>query len=426
MLDSYLQPCEYDILFAEFLRPAVMTLELAQLIPQIEQAVSTVKDSAEDLAHRRDIAVQTLTSQSVNLDELRQKLTTARTTWLVAGLANGLRQTYPLPACPDDISVLGVDGSHIEFDRHGPLACYLLNIGQAHLRYGSQPDALLQSYCKLYGTDELVIKEPTGSNREQRIEGPLLGIKRAVAEISAAEQALKAMPPEIPTLAVLDGSLILWGLVGQTYPAFIAEIMLEKGFLKHLDRLYEMSRNGNLSVASYISYPGSTEVVNMLKVALCPFRPPDCDRHCDRLQVGTERTCSLIAGVQDRELFGEILPIGERSEVFVSLSSIVKSYYREHAINFFYLNVGEEIARVEVPGWVAANSRLLDLTHAVVFDQCQRGRGYPVALQEAHEKAVVTGADREIFWSLVTRELLGSGLRSENSPKSHSKRTRWL
>ncbi len=403
-----------------------MTLELTQLIPQIEQAVSTIKASAEDMAHHREIAAQTLMSEAINLDELRRKLATARTTWLVAGLTNGLRQTYPLPACPDDTSVLGVDGSHIEFDRHGPLACYLLNMGHAYLRYGSEPEAVLQSHCKLYSTDELVIRDPKGGNREERIEGPLLGIKRAVEEIAAATQALKAMPPEIPTLAMLDGSLILWGLVGQTYPAFIAEIMLEKGFLKRLDRLYEMSRDRTLSVASYISYPGSTEIANILRITLCPFLPPDCDKHCYGPQEGKERPCSVIAGVQDRELFGEILAVGQRSEVFVSLSSIVKAYYREHAIHFFYLNTGEEIARVEIPAWVASNSRLLDLTHAIIFDQCRRGRGYPVVLQEAHEKAVVTGGDRAVFWSLVARELAESGLRSDNSPKSRSKRIRWL
>lgn len=403
-----------------------MTLELTQVIPQIEQVVSSIKASSHKRARSCELAIQTLRSQALNLDELRQKLSTARTTWLLAGLASGLNQTYPLPTCPDDIAVLGVDGSHIEFDHHGPLACYLLNMGVVQLRYGRKPEAYLQSHCKLYGADELMIRDPGGSNKEERIEGPLLGIKRAVEEISAAVQALKASPPEIPSLALLDGSLTLWGLAGQAYPAFIPEILLEKGFLKQLDQLYDINRDRTLSVASYISYSGSTEVVNLLKVALCPFQPPDCDKNCYGPQDSKERPCSVIAGVQDRELFSELLARGERSEVFTSRSSIVKSYYREHTVNFFYLNTGEETARVEIPAWVAAKPQLLDLTHAIIFDQCQRGRGYPVVLQEAHEKAVVTGADREVFWSLVARELVESGLRSDNSPKSRSKRVRWL
>ena len=86
----------------------------------------------------------------------------------------------------------------------------------------------------------------------------------------------------------------------------------------------------------------------------------------------------------------------------------------------------DEIARVEVPEWVAMKKDLLDLTHALVLDQCRRGQGYPVALSEAHEKAVVTGADREEFWGLVEEALVEEKLPDYTSTKSRSKRTRWI
>jgi len=66
------------------------------------------------------------------------------------------------------------------------------------------------------------------------------------------------------------------------------------------------------------------------------------------------------------------------------------------------------------------------LVHSLVLDQCQRGQGYPVALSEAHEKAVVTGADRENFWQLVESSLVEEHLPSPSSAKSQSKRTRWI
>jgi hypothetical protein len=69
---------------------------------------------------------------------------------------------------------------------------------------------------------------------------------------------------------------------------------------------------------------------------------------------------------------------------------------------------------------------LLDLTHSLVLDQCRRGQGYPVALSEAHEKAVVTGADREEFWELVEESLVESKIPTYTSTKSQSKRTRWI
>ena len=93
---------------------------------------------------------------------------------------------------------------------------------------------------------------------------------------------------------------------------------------------------------------------------------------------------------------------------------------------FFYIKVADEIARVEIPQWVAMDENLLNLAHTLVLDQCQRGHGYPVALSEAHEKAVVTGVDREEFWQLVESFLVEEHLPSLSSAKSRSKRTRWV
>ena len=81
---------------------------------------------------------------------------------------------------------------------------------------------------------------------------------------------------------------------------------------------------------------------------------------------------------------------------------------------------------MEFPQWVAHATDLLDLVHALAFDQCQRGHGYPVALSEAHEKAVLTGTDREQFWHLVELALARSDLSTRTSAKSQSKRTRWI
>ncbi len=38
---------------------------------------------------------------------------------------------------------------------------------------------------------------------------------------------------------------------------------------------------------------------------------------------------------------------------------------------------------------------------SMIIDQCAKGRGYPVALAEAHEQAVVKGPDREFFYQLL-------------------------
>ena len=81
---------------------------------------------------------------------------------------------------------------------------------------------------------------------------------------------------------------------------------------------------------------------------------------------------------------------------------------------------------VEIPQWVAKDESLLNLTHGLILDQCQRGLGYPVALSEAHEKAVVTTADREEFWQLVESLMVEEKMPTPTSAKSFSKRTRWV
>ena len=97
-----------------------------------------------------------------------------------------------------------------------------------------------------------------------------------------------------------------------------------------------------------------------------------------------------------------------------------------HRVYFFYIKVGDEIARIEIPEWVATDEALLGLTHALVLDQCRRGQGYPVALSEAHEKAVITGLDRERFWEVVDSSLVEEHLPTPSSGKSRSKKTRWV
>ncbi|MBA7611438.1 hypothetical protein ES703_18662 [subsurface metagenome] len=132
-----------------------------------------------------------------------------------------------------------------------------------------------------------------------------------------------------------------------------------------------------------------------------------------------------MAGVRDRELFLNLLSEGERSELFISPSKIQK-HYGYHQVYFFYLRVDDEVARVEIPRWVALNEDLLNLVHTLVLDQCRRGQGYPVALSEAHEQAVVTAADRENFWQLVDSSMVDEHMPTLTSAKSFSKRTRWV
>ena len=397
-----------------------MGLDLGQVAPQIEEMASRLKEGWQEARERLGLALKTLQLHQGAWQGLGEKCQSARTTWLVAGLVEGLGEPHPLPPLPPQFSVLGVDGSQIALDRHMPVRCYLINGGLARLDYGREPSAGLVRRARLFSREEdLVMPDPSGL-RAEPVEGALLAARRWLEEVAFLAEALKEEGP-FPVLALLDGSLVLWGLAGQACRDFVRQALLDRGLVPILDGMEALARKGPLALASYISLPRSTDVVNALRVALCPYEPPDCDRHCRGKK---DRECNGVAGVEDRALFALLLKAGERSPLFLTRSSVVEEHYGRHQVFFFYLKGEEEMARVEVPSWVAQRKELVDLAHALVFDQVRRGGGYPVALAEAHEQAVVSAQDREAFWSLVG-EVVGY-LPSAASQKSQSKRTRWV
>ena len=399
-----------------------MSLDLTKIVSQASSMVTRLLEGRAERQQRLQYARQIFGDEAIDLEKLKQKIAASRTTWLVAELAGGLADKYPAPPLPDGFDVIATDGSHIDVDRHRSTRCYLINIGAVALRYGDEPDAILDSVPHLYAEDEdLVIKPAAATGREQMVEGTLLGIKRAVEECRHLSMLAAEQPPGSTTLALLDGTLILWGL--EAYPDFVAEALLGNGFLPCLEEMRRQNRDKKVALASYISFPRSTDVVNVLRVAICPHEVSDCDRFCPP---GKDRDCEGVAGVTDRELFMDALETGERSALFISPSKITKERYGEHRIYFCYLRLEEEVARVEMPRWVAENNELMDIVHGLVLDQCRRGQGYPVALSEAHEQAVVTGADRAEFWQLVESLCIEEKIPTLTSAKSFSKRTRWV
>jgi len=398
-----------------------VSLDLTKVAAQVISMISGLRDRRAEQEKRLKFALETLFSPAIDLDDLKKKIKASKTTWLVADIVEGLNKCYPLPPIPTDFTVLATDGSHIDVDRHRSTRCYLINIGAALISYGRQPDATLSSSPHLYSDDKDLAITPPGGGREQPVEGTILGIKRSIEECRHLADLSAELPEGSTALAVLDGTLILWGL--EAYTDFVTDVLLTNGLLRYLDAMRKLNKDRRLALASYISFPRSTDVVNVLRVAICPNDIADCDKECPP---GKERDCDSVAGVRDRDLFMNLLESGERSALFISPSKIVKEHYGEHRVYFFYLRVDDEIARVEIPQWVAESETLLNLTHSLILDQCQRGHGYPVVLSEAHEQAVVTGMDRENFWELVESTMVEEHLPSPTSGKSLSKRTRWV
>lgn len=399
-----------------------MTLDISKVASQVGEMIARVKSGHQEHREHLKCAVDKLCDKDIDLEKLKRKIISSRTpSWSPAHLVDGLSQHFPAPPFPFDYTALATDGSHIDVDRHKAARCYLINIGMVALHYGNSPSAELDSIPRLYSDDkDLVIANENNKYQAHQIRGALLDAKRSVEEIHKLAEKASSLPQEHPLLALMDGSLVMFGM--QNYPEFVIEEIVNKGLIKALDELKKLSSTRSLVVASYISLPQSDDVVNALRIAICPQDTADCDRHCS----SGNAACDAISGINDRTLFDRVLGAGERSTIFINPSLIVERRYGVHRVYFFYLRVEDEIARVEVPEWVAMNSQLLNLAHALVLDQCRRGQGYPVALSEAHEKAVVTGADREEFWRLVEESLEEIKMPTRTSTKSRSKRTRWI
>ncbi len=87
-------------------------------------------------------------------------------------------------------------------------------------------------------------------------------------------------------------------------------------------------------------------------------------------------------------------------------------YQPKDQICFCYVHVGAEVARVEFPLWLAEDHKLLDQTLGILLGQVNKGFGYPVAIAEAHNQAVIRGGDRARFFSLLEQQMVKAGLKN--------------
>jgi hypothetical protein len=139
----------------------------------------------------------------------------------------------------------------------------------------------------------------------------------------------------------------------------------------------------------YISAPHSKDLINLVRLQLCNFNPAN------------EAAYAPIRSFTDATLMNHQLAIGERSIFFKSGAPVTLLYPSSQQPYFCYLRTATEIGRLELPSWLVHDQSLCTQFIACVADQFEKGNGYPIALAEAHEQAVVKGPDRELFFTLL-------------------------
>jgi hypothetical protein len=365
-----------------------MSLDFLQVSQQVQQLGEKAVQHQHDLKTRLVETHQLLEACAQDVENLQQKVQQVvrnndPTLRCAIPMKETLNSHFPLPALPEQVTLIAADGSQIYTDRHAEVEYCLVNTGAIWMRYGSThaPVTSIQS--------QLIFDEELEGMSDDR-----LSLQRDMAErLRLLDLAIQA---QSPLITLTDGPLEIWTTT-------LEEGRVAGEFKKSLDKYLEVLgklRELNATTAGYVDKPGADLVVRLLEVT----QAKDED-------LAGMRTYRPFKGVTDRELFRDILQPGERSAVFGIQSRSSKPYQGELALHFFYLNVGRlghpYLARVEIPSWVVEESSMLDDLQAVLVSQCGMigARRYPYLLHRAHETAVVNLEDKEQVTQMIVNEL---------------------
>ena len=241
-----------------------MSLDLGETVLQLDRVT---RNLGQDHPDRRNQLAQLLRdAAAVTPAEAQSKTERFYDPFLAAQVVDTLLGQVAPPPAPADWLAAAVDGSHIDVDRPLPVPCYLLNLGGCVLTYGAQPDARFFSRPHLAAEpDELYLSDPERPTDEEQVTGNLLGLYRTVRELERLAEVVRDCPPDLPTLALVDGTLVLWGLAGQGYRPFIREFIIDEGLLPALEQFRQLAQERRVTLAAYVSLPRVTEVANAIR-----------------------------------------------------------------------------------------------------------------------------------------------------------------
>lgn len=310
-----------------------------------------------------------------------------------------LDKIYSVEPKTDTYAIVGIDGSQIYPDKHQGTTCSLINIGLVSILYGSNAANPVTFHAEPH-----LMVDQEDAFMHHSVDA--VNCRRQELELSSAYDWFiknRERYVDFESCTLDDGSLIFWHLESK-------EPVIKHRYLTcYLLLLQQMYEVGML-VAGYISMPKSRDLVNILRAQLGDFKSAI---------IASSNHLEHIVDVQVASFF---LQPYTRSTVFQSTQAITASYPVAVRPYFFYLHVGREIARIEIPAWIALDEVLLDRVSRLILDQAIKGNGYPIALAEAHEQAVIKGPDREFFYHLIQKQSIEKQKRLNVSLKSLKKR----
>jgi hypothetical protein len=375
-------------------------LDLRKLARQIQGLSQHLTLEAAASRQRLELAQENLKQAFKCQQELieRQEKWRDRILFANATPIEPLQAYIDIPVPPKVHTVISTDGSQIAPNHHEIAYCYLLNIGRVVLHYGQNRHPLLDSLPEVfYRPEDLYVSHPWGIRTEE-----WMGYRRTAWEITVLAELACSAKTEAPALAMVDGSLIYW---------FLDKLPMDARdhILPPILEAWQQMRKAQIPIMGYLSASRNIEAMNFLRFLACPHPVPDCISYCpNQLEY---MPCKIFESLRDTSLWATQLQPGQRSPLWRSNAQILE-LYSDQIIYFCYVHVGTEIARIEVPAWVAENSAMFNEALGLMLAQVQKGYGYPVAIAEAHNQAVVRGGDRSHFFALLEREMIKAGIKN--------------
>jgi hypothetical protein len=390
-----------------------MPLDLLDLSSQVRQMGELLAQRRADEQRRLQLLDAMLAEYSNRWEELAELAETVQER--VAVPTGPLDERVPADPRPVVYTAMASDGAEIDPDRHGGSGdFYLINVGRVRIPYGQpERDVELRSVSTLGYTDEdLYIVDPRDPRRQVPMRDRHLDALRTVAELRALADLAETESglASTPSVALVDGTLLFSVL--EERPRDFLRNRFYTDFVHQLERL----RRVGIPVAAYASRSRGIDLIHLFR-AVCGSTPLVCD------MCHGAHACGL-RGLSDAQLIGRSLDRWERTGLFRVRSNVHDPFYGIHRVYFFLLATGDEIARVEIPEWVARDRTLLALLHSVLVDQCAKGFGYPAVLARADDRAVISLGDRGVLETLVQQELARHGVVARPSAKLSRKQVR--
>ena len=314
------------------------------------------------------------------------------------------------PKPPEQATIIATDGSQIVPDRHAPFLYYLINVGAiSYYHGGGRPPAI---------ASEPALSYPGAAESEEddafALSSNLVSMARDRAEIlTLLRKVAEAANEPGPTLGLLDQRLLYWPIGGES--AARGRRVVEEW----QDAMSGVRAAGGW-LAGYIDRPGKRSVLALLHTL-------DLDRSGAKLSELYRHDSPLYAGLTDMDLFDRLLQPGQRSVIFVDVSQHNKIFAGRDPLNevcFFYLKTGTgrgQLARIDVPLWVARDKEALGTVHALLVDQCSILGSYPYAITRADEIAVVGRREQEELENRISLHLAALDIHVAPTAKQLSK-----